>query len=99
MALLLSSVRYAPSLPDAQSAPGAWQWNVEKTEDFGVEGFMSPYVVVTRRSTGHRGSLEFQHQPRFYWRPKRLGRNDIRMRWAALLRNFRHSFHNTARPC
>jgi len=36
-------------------------------EDFEVLGFMAPYVVVRRRSDGRKGSLEFQHQPRFYF--------------------------------
>ena len=35
--------------------------------DFEVLGFMAPYVVVRRRSDGHKGSLEFQHSPRFYF--------------------------------
>ena len=36
-------------------------------EDFTVLGFMAPYVVVRRRSDGRKGSLEFQHVPRFYF--------------------------------
>jgi antirestriction protein ArdC len=34
-------------------------------------GFLAPYVVVRRKSDGLRGSLEFQHDPRFYfnWHP------------------------------
>jgi len=36
-------------------------------EDFDVLGFMAPYAVVRRRSDGRKGSLEFQHQPRFYF--------------------------------
>lgn len=35
--------------------------------DFEVLGFMAPYAVVHRRSDGLKGSLEFQHQPRFYF--------------------------------
>jgi hypothetical protein len=36
-------------------------------EHFEVLGFMAPYVVVRRRSDGRKGSLEFQHAPRFYF--------------------------------
>ena len=36
-------------------------------QDFDVLGFMAPYAVVRRRSDGRKGSLEFQHQPRFYF--------------------------------
>ena len=35
--------------------------------EFEVLGFMAPYVVVRRRSDGRKGSLEFQHHPRFYF--------------------------------
>jgi len=34
---------------------------------FDVTGFLAPFVVVRRKSDGKRGSLEFQHMPRFYW--------------------------------
>ena len=35
--------------------------------DFEVLGFLAPYVVVRRRGDGRKGSLEFQHYPRFYF--------------------------------
>jgi len=35
--------------------------------DFEVLGFIAPYVVVRRKSDGRKGSLEFQHHPRFYF--------------------------------
>ena len=36
-------------------------------KDFDVLSFLAPYVVVGRRSDGRKGSLEFQHLPRFYF--------------------------------
>jgi hypothetical protein len=39
----------------------------ELGEDFTVEGFAAPYVVVCRKADGVRGSLAFQHSPRFYF--------------------------------
>jgi hypothetical protein len=39
----------------------------ELSEDFEVLGFLAPYVVVRRKRDGVKGSLEFQHQPRFYF--------------------------------
>jgi hypothetical protein len=43
-----------------------WTTN-ELAEDFEVIGFMAPLVVVRRKADGMKGSLEFQHQPRFYF--------------------------------
>jgi hypothetical protein len=39
----------------------------ELAADFDVIGFAAPFVVVTRKSDGVKGSLEFQHHPRFYY--------------------------------
>lgn len=44
----------------------------ELTTEFDVIGFMAPYVVASRKSSGGtKGSLEFSHSPRFYfnWMP------------------------------
>jgi hypothetical protein len=43
-------------------------WNsAELFASFEVIGFAAPYVVVRRRADGNRGSMEFQHHPRFYF--------------------------------
>lgn len=43
-------------------------WDTARlAEDFEVLGFMAPYIVVRRKSDGRKGSLEFQHMPRFYF--------------------------------
>ena len=34
---------------------------------FMVVGFLAPFVHVRRRDNGEEGSMEFQHQPRFYF--------------------------------
>jgi len=39
----------------------------ELQEDFEVIQFAAPYVIVRERSTGRKGSLLFQHDPRFYY--------------------------------
>ncbi len=36
-------------------------------ETYTVEGFCYGAVVVTRKSDGVRGSLDFTHSPRFYY--------------------------------
>lgn len=43
-------------------------WNTQEIQEiFTIHGFGSPFVAVTRKSDGARGSLEFQHMPRFYF--------------------------------
>lgn len=43
-------------------------WNTtELQRDFEVLGFLAPLVIVLRKSDGVKGSLEFQHNPRFYF--------------------------------
>ena len=39
----------------------------ELGQDFNVECFMAPFVVVTRKSDGAKGGLTFQHSPRYYY--------------------------------
>lgn len=43
-------------------------WDTQElSKDFEVLGFMAPFVVVRRKSDGVKGSLTFQHMPRFYF--------------------------------
>lgn len=43
-------------------------WDTDQVrEEFEVLGFMAPFVIVRRKSDGVRGSLIFQHDPRFYF--------------------------------
>ena len=47
-------------------------WDTDQLRaDFEVVGFAAPFVVAKDRTTGVKGSLEFQHNPRFYfnWSP------------------------------
>lgn len=48
----------------------------EMTALYEVVGFQAPFVVVKRRSDGQLGSLQFTHQPRFYfgWTPHEEGK-------------------------
>jgi len=43
-------------------------WDTEQLRgEFEVIGFAAPLVIVRNKSTGERGSLFFQHDPRFYF--------------------------------
>ena len=39
----------------------------ELQQEFQVTGFGAPFVAVTRKSDGAKGSMYFQHSPRFYF--------------------------------
>lgn len=39
----------------------------EMRAKYEVSGFMAPFVAVTDKQTGKKGSLEFTHMPRFYF--------------------------------
>ena len=43
-------------------------WDTKELQkDFFVEGFLAPFVSVNRKSDNVKGTLEFQHSPRFYF--------------------------------
>lgn len=43
-------------------------WDTKELQEaFDVQGFMAPFVVVIEKATGKKGSLMFQHHPRFYF--------------------------------
>lgn len=43
-------------------------WNTDQLRaDFEVSSFLAPMIFVRRKSDGKKGTLEFQHMPRFYF--------------------------------
>jgi len=64
----LAQINAEPDSGEELEAKHGQVWNTaELQQDFCVEGFMAPYVVVTRNSDGVRGSMKFQHSPRLYY--------------------------------
>ena len=48
--------------------PEGQTWTTEQLrEEFEVQGFMAPFVVVRRKTDGVRGTLMFRHDPRVYF--------------------------------
>lgn len=39
----------------------------ELSRDFEVQGFMAPYCAVVKKATREKGSVMFQHSPRYYY--------------------------------
>jgi len=64
----LAQINAEPEGREALAAQYGRVWDTrELTAEFEVVGFMAPYVVVRRKADRQQGSLEFQHQPRFYF--------------------------------
>jgi hypothetical protein len=59
-------LQYAVNTGEIQ--PTGQTWTTEQfREEFAVEGFMAPFVVVRRKSDGVTGTLTFRHAPRAYF--------------------------------
>ena len=65
---MVAEINADPGSREALEAKHGQVWDTDQLcEDFEALGFMAPIVVVRRRSDGRKGSLEFQHSPRFYF--------------------------------
>ena len=48
--------------------PEGQTWTTEQIrEEFEVQGFLAPFVMVRRKTDGVRGTLMFRHDPRVYF--------------------------------
>jgi hypothetical protein len=54
-------------LAETEASKGQTWTTDQLAQDFEVIGFSAPFVVVTRKSDGVKGSLEFTHSPRVYF--------------------------------
>ena len=64
----LVEINAVPGSREALEAKYGQVWDTDQmSEEFQAIGFMAPIIVVRRRSDGVKGSLEFQHSPRFYF--------------------------------
>ncbi len=65
---LVAEINAAPGSREALQAEHGQVWDTQELgRDYEVIGFAAPLVVVRRKSDGVRGSLFFQHNPRFYY--------------------------------
>jgi hypothetical protein len=65
---MLAEINAEPGSREYLEAKHGQVWDTSQlSEDYEVLGFMAPMVVVRRRSDRQKGSLYFQHQPRFYF--------------------------------
>jgi hypothetical protein len=65
---MLADINAGPGSREYLEAKHGPVWDTsELSRDFEVIGFAAPLVVVRRKSDGVKGSLMFQHYPRFYF--------------------------------
>lgn len=65
---MLAEINAEPGSREYLEAKHGQVWTTsELSQCFDVLGFMAPIVVVRRRSDGVKGSVMFQHSPRFYF--------------------------------
>jgi len=65
---MVAEINAEPGSREALEAEYGQVWDTkELSNEFEVMGFMAPFVVVKRKSDGKKGSLTFQHSPRFYF--------------------------------
>jgi hypothetical protein len=66
---MVAEINAAPGSREYLEAKHGKVWDTSELQrDFEVLGFLAPCVVVRRRSDSVRGSLMFQHDPRFYFK-------------------------------
>ena len=64
----LAEINFQPGSRESLEAQHGQVWSTEElSQDFEVTGFMAPFLVVRRKCDGKKGSLEFQHNPSFYF--------------------------------
>ena len=63
----LAEINVGDGRPELERRHGTVWDSTELAKAFEIIGFMAPLVVARRKADGKIGSLEFQHQPRFYF--------------------------------
>ena len=64
----LEEINSEPGSRPALEAKHGQVWDTNELQrDFRVVGFLAPFVHVRRKDNNEEGSMEFQHDPRFYF--------------------------------
>ena len=70
---MVQEINANPGSREALEAKHGQVWDTSELQrDFVALGFSAPFIVVRKKDTGEKGSLDFQHDPRFYygWKPE-----------------------------
>lgn len=66
--VLVAEINSEPGTREYLEQQHGLVWDTTQLQDeFEVLGFCAPYIVVKRKADGQRGTLTFQHRPRFYF--------------------------------
>ena len=64
----LAEINTDPGSRESLEAQHGQVWSTDELDrEFEVLGFMAPLVVVRRKADRVHGSLEFQHDPRYFF--------------------------------
>ena len=64
----IAAINNNPRIREELEAVHGQVWSTgELTTDFTVHDFLAPFVFVTKKDTGEKGTLLFQHHPRFFY--------------------------------
>ena len=67
---MVGAINAVPSereaLEQAYGKDNVWD-TTELQETFEVRGFAAPFCTVIKKDTGEKGTVMFQHMPRFYF--------------------------------
>jgi hypothetical protein len=65
---MVAEINAEPGSREYLEAKRGQVWDTDQLqEEFEVLGFAAPLIVVRRRSDGVKGSMFFQHNPRYYY--------------------------------
>jgi len=65
---MVAEINAEPGSREALEAEHGQVWDTgEMSAEFNALGFMAPFIAVKRKSDGVKGTLIFQHMPRFYF--------------------------------
>ena len=66
---LVAEINAEPGSREALEVQHGQVWDTSQmVDEFEAIGFAAPLIVVRRRCDGVKGSLMFQHSPRFYFK-------------------------------
>ncbi|WP_417746698.1 hypothetical protein [Rosistilla oblonga] len=64
----VAEINANPGSREALEAEHGQVWDTDQMRaDFDALGFMAPYIIVSRKCDGAKGSLKFQHSTRLYY--------------------------------